>query len=200
MKALLAICYMLDQNLNPSNYVRYEYQLEESDKIDIFICGDSVAYHSTQTIPAHFSKMKKIEPSDNVVTVGGGVIDSISVVDYEKLNAYYQDSSDFVQFDSIYTETDLLDHFDDYKLFYALRKTVYKHGVKHGKETFYYPLSEIKGRCIKSNFRIKSECDWKKGQKHGKWIEYNKEGEVVTVKVFKHDQQVKLKVTNPNTK
>ena len=88
-------------------------------------------------------------------------------------------------------ESDLIASYNDYKEFYTLHKIQYRRGVKHGKEVWYYSLDEVKGLCIKANFRIKTECEWRKGMKHGKVKEYSQQGILINTSRFKKNKLVR---------
>jgi hypothetical protein len=184
----------------PSQYVRTEFDLVESDRTVVMLCGKTeLLYTSTKDVPKQF--IHRIKTPDNTAAfesdLGTGITirpDSITQIDMKALDQFYIDKKDSLKIDTLQVS--------DYKVFdlnefsnypEKLNECSYKYNLKDGIERSYYKISELKDVCITDNFRLKYEGHWKSGKKNGKWKEYDKTGKLISVKKYKHDKLIKQK-------
>jgi hypothetical protein len=195
-----------NDSLVPSKYVRTEFDLVESDRIVLMLCGkkELVGTVDNMSVPKQFLYKIKTPPNSDsfaITFASIGIVpdsvmhpDSIVQVDMKGLEQFYIDKKDSLKIDTLQLSADKvfdLDEFSNYPD--KINECSYKYNRKDGIERGYYKTSELKDVCITDHFRLKYEGHWKKGKKQGKWKEYDKSGKLVSVKKYKHDKLAKQK-------
>lgn len=176
-----------------SNYERFEYDLDLSDRVVVFRGKEVTPFHIlTNTVPAscmHWVKGNSLSFGQKMSSDTMPAVDSIYTVDQEKLNRYYLEHSDSLSIDTLRV-SDSVDFSDRDMELDLLKRSLFYYEQQHNYEIGYYRVSELDGVYITDHFRLKYEGWWKFGEKHGKWKEYDKTGKLISVEKYRHDRLV----------
>jgi hypothetical protein len=183
---------------------RLEYELNEPYTLDIVVCGTKESVFSFgMIVPNQFVYMEKLADDKEkfsriggkveIRTKGGGPErDSISQVDNERFAEWLKSKKDSLRRDTI-----MVRRKQDFteKLWceyggYLVSKCSYQSNLKSGYEYTFYRIDEVKGICISDHFMIKCKGHWKRGEKNGKWIEYDRAGKVTSIKKYRHGRLI----------
>ncbi len=117
--------------------------------------------------------------------------DSIDIVDHEGVRKFYLDS---VRVDTIALVQPTSYRAGDLNSYDIAAYRFYKKLRKHGPETVYYSIDDLRGVLITgTHFRLKEKGDWKKGHKVGKWYYYSKNGELERREKWRRGKLIRTK-------
>ncbi len=163
----------------------------------------NIAGGSALPVPRQFIYKVKVDSTMKVASKvkGAPLPDSIWKVNHAALDSFYRYSPD-IHIDTLviadrktagaedfqYTE---IQSVCEYRKEIRKVKTL---PIKHGEETIYYSIPELKGVIIVGNFRMKSKGNWENGSKTGTWKYYSPQGYLRKIEKWKNGKLRKEKI------
>lgn len=186
--------FLLDDQGNAigfSDYEKWEFDTNpKADAVVVLTCNKKesvMTAYNNREIYEKFMFMQKVDESMNIVTFGSEMPDSIETVDSQALEKYYDDNKASLTIDTLLVSNTR----NLYNQYYVSKKCSYRNAKKDGIEIGYYTIKELRGKCIGKNWMMRYKGNWKAGEKHGKWIEYDKTGNVASIKKYKHGKLIR---------